>query len=436
MANQPALDALARILPEEAAATPDGRLAIGGADVVALAEQYGTPLQVFDEAGLRRGIRRMIDGLASRWPNSEVLFASKSLPLVAMYAIAASEGLSVDVAGEGELRLAVAGGVAPERIHLHGNAKSDAEIRAVVELGIGTVVVDGPDDIARLERFVPAGRTQRVLVRVIPGVEVDTHEAMRTGGATSKFGLLPDQARELIDALRGHDRILVEGVHLHIGSQILDPAPFAQAVHMLAPFADLRVFDVGGGLGVAYSDRDVPPTVDDYLDAVVAAASVVLPADAKLLIEPGRSLVARAGVTAYRVETVKTTGRTFVALDGGIADFLEMAASDLQLSAIVADRATATPDTTAQVVGRQCESGDLFVDEGRLHAPRIGDTVVVGATGAYSYTTTNNYNGALRPAVVFVANGTARLAARRERPDELLALHQPALDTDWSALPA
>jgi len=426
--------ALRDILPEETT-TKDGRLVIGGRDVAELAAEYGTPVQIFDEVGMRRGIRRLIDGLAERWPNSEVLFASKSLPLVAMYALAASEGLSIDVAGEGELRLALAAGVDPARIHLHGNAKSDAEISLAVDSGVGTVIVDGPDDIRRLDRFVPEGRVQDVLIRVIPGVDAATHATMQTGGHDSKFGLLPEQAHALIEELRDHPRIHVEGVHLHIGSQILDETQFADAVRQLRQFEGLETYDVGGGLGVAYTLDDVPPTVDAYLDAIVEAAREVLPEGAKLLIEPGRSVVARAGVTAYRVSTVKETSKRFVAIDGGLADLVDIGYMDLRVSTLVAERADEEPDTTVQLVGRQCESGDVFMDDGRLHSPAIGDTVVAAATGAYSYTMTNNYNGALRPAVLFVANGVVRVAARRETYDEYLALHAPALGVDWSAAP-
>lgn len=404
-------------------------------DVAELAARYGTPVQIFDEEGLRRTIRRFVDGLASRWPSSEVLFASKALPLVAMYGIAAAEGLAIDVAGEGELRLAMAAGVDPARIHLHGNAKSDAELRHALEAGVGCVIVDGPDDLRRIERWVPAGRAQRVLIRVIPGVEASTHDSMKTGDASSKFGVLPGQAAEMIETLADHPTIRLDGVHLHIGSQILDTAEFQQAVARLAAFPELDVYDVGGGLGVAYSAADAPPTIEEYLDAIVEAARAALPPTAKLLIEPGRSIVARAGITAYRLETLKETGHRFAAIDGGIADMLEVAASGLEMSAIIAERADSPADTPVRIVGRQCESGDVFVRNGALGSPRVGDTVVVPATGAYSYTTTNNYNGALRPAVVFVSGGRARVAARRETWDDLLALHAPALDTDWSRLP-
>ncbi len=430
-----AFETLRDVLPIGSSLADDGRLEIGGVAVTDITREYGTPVQIFDEAGLRQTIRRFVDGLAERWPNSQVLFASKSLPLFAMYSIAESEKLAVDVAGEGELLLALAAGVSPERLHLHGNAKTDAEIQLALEHRIGSIIVDGPDDIARIERFAPEGYRQRILIRVIPGVAADTHSSMMTGGRTSKFGVLPSQANEMIRDLEQHPSIHVEGVHLHIGSQILDAAPFALAVETLAAFPEMEAYDVGGGLGVAYNAAHEPPQIEEYLDTIVNAAKRVLPSEARLLIEPGRSIVGRSGVTAYDISTVKTTSKTFVAVNGGLADNVELYFVD-EMSAIIADRAGLEPDTPVKVVGRQCESGDVFVRRGSLNAPEVGDVLVVPATGAYCYTMANNYNGALRLPVVFAANGTVRVAARRETRDEFMALHAPAREADWASLPS
>ncbi|WP_430645097.1 diaminopimelate decarboxylase [Agromyces sp. GXS1127] len=428
--NRPApagtrLGELWRILPEEATATDDGVLEIGGVAVTELAERFGTPLHVYDEVGLRRQIRRFVDGLRSRWPNSEVLFASKSLPAVGMYRIAQEEGLSVDVAGGGELRLALAAGVDPARIHMHGNAKTDAELRMALEAGIDTIIVDNEDELDRLERLLD--RPQKLLLRVIPGVEAKTHASQATGGASSKFGLPLDQAERAIARMQAHRFMRFEGVHLHIGSQILDTAQFAEAVAKISSVGAFGTYDVGGGLGIAYTYDEQAPTVEDYLDAVVAAARANLPADARVLIEPGRSIVGRAGVTLYRTTTVKRTGRTFVAVDGGLADQMDIALTQQRYEAILADRLLEPWTETVQVVGRQCESGDLLVDGAAMPPARVGDLVVMPATGAYAYTMSNNYNGALKPAIVFVADGAARLVARRETYDDLLATHAPAM---------
>jgi diaminopimelate decarboxylase len=419
------LGELWRILPEEATASGDGVLEIGGVAVTELAERFGTPLHVYDEAGLRRQIRRFVDGLRDRWPNSEVLFASKSLPAVGMYRIAQEEGLSVDIAGGGELQLALAAGVDPARLHFHGNAKTDAELRMALDAGIDTIIVDNDDELDRLERLLE--RPQKLLLRVIPGVEAKTHASQATGGVHSKFGLPLDQAERAIARMQAHPLMRFEGVHLHIGSQILDTAQFAEAVAKISTVGTFDTYDVGGGLGISYTYAEEAPSVESYLDAIVAAARAYLPADARLLIEPGRSIVARAGVTLYRVTTVKRTGRTFVAVDGGLADQMDIALTQQRYEAIIADRLLEPWTETVQLVGRQCESGDLLVDGAPMPPARVGDLVVMAGTGAYAYTMSNNYNGALKPAIVFVGDGDARLVTRRETYDDLLATHAPAL---------
>ncbi|RRJ86820.1 diaminopimelate decarboxylase [Gulosibacter macacae] len=424
------MNRLGHVLPATAEVT-NGKLRIGGIAVSELVAEYGTPLHIYDEEALRAQMRSYVDGMRQRWPNSDVLFASKAAPLVAIYAIAAAEGMAIDIAGSGELELALAAGVDPERIYFHGNAKTDYELARAIEVGVHMIVVDSEDELDRLERLVPATHKQRLLLRVIPGVDAQTHASMNTGGSDSTFGLPPARVHELIEDLRDHDRLDVVGVHVHIGSQILNTGQFAEAVAALAPIGGLKVYDLGGGLGVAYHEHEIAPSVDEYLDALIAAARKHLPADAQLLIEPGRSTVARAGVTAYRVVVVKQTGKRFVAVDGGMADQLEVPLTGVRFDAILADRADEAPDTEVQLVGRQCESGDLLIDDARLPSPRVDDIVVMPVTGAYSYTMTNNYNGALRPAVVMVSNGKARLAARREEVADLLRLHEPAGGYDW-----
>ena len=418
------------LFPEHSSVTPDGELAIGGVGVRDLAERFGTPAYIVDEAGLRNQARRMRDGLAARHPDSEVVFASKSFPCLAAYQVFAAEGLSIDVAGAGELVMALAAGVRPERMYLHGNAKTTAELAMALEAGVATVVVDNFDDIDRLEQLAHS-RPQRVLIRIIPGVAPETHESQSTGGADSKFGLPLDQAREAITRIRASQQLHLDGLHLHIGSQILDTEPFARAVEAVAVLGTFGVYDVGGGLGVRYTLEDDAPSVAQYLDTIAEAARAYLPAGAKLVIEPGRSLVARSCVTLYRVTTVKRTGRTFVAVDGGMADNLDAALTGQGFEAALATRMTAEPDEITQLVGRQCESGDLLVANLPLPGPEVGDLIAMPVTGAYTYTMANNYNGALRPPIVFCRDGQARLVAERETHEHVLALHRPALDTTW-----
>lgn len=414
---------LERVFPPTAEVVDDGVLTVGGCLVPALAAEFGTPLYVIDELGLRDRMRAYRDGLAKRWPNSQVAFASKSLPVLAAYAVAQSEGLGVDVAGAGELLLALAAEVDPVSIHLHGNAKSDEELRLAIEVGVGLIVIDGEADVERLDQLLD--RPQNVLVRVVPGVETSTHPSVATGGTRSKFGLPVTQAITLIERLRRHRYIRPVGVHLHIGSQILELDSFRRAIESLADLGDFDVYNVGGGLGVDYNLDEHTPDLDQYLDALTETARRVLPSASRLMIEPGRSLVARAGITVYRVNNVKETGATFVAVDGGLADQLNVPLTNTRFTPLVANRADKVPNTLAQLVGRQCESGDLLVDGAHLSSPQRGDTVVLAATGAYGYTLSNNYNGALKPAVVFVREGMARLAVRRQTYVEFLAPHLP-----------
>jgi diaminopimelate decarboxylase len=417
------------IYPEHASVADGGELAVGGVGVRELAARFGTPAYIVDEEGLRQQARRMRAGLAARHPDSEVLFASKSFPCAAAYRLFNDEGLGIDVAGAGEFLMARAAGVPPERMYLHGNAKTTAEIRMAAEAGIAAVVVDNFDDIDRLESLVTG--EQGVLIRIIPGVDVQTHESMATGGDASKFGLPLDQAREAITRVRASSRLRLDGLHVHIGSQILDTEPFARAVEAVSALGTFGVYDIGGGLGVRYTYQDKAPATEEYLDTVTGAARAYLPAGAKLIIEPGRSLVARSCVTLYQVSTVKRTGRTFVAVDGGMADNLDIALTGQRYEAAVATRMTEPADQTVDLVGRQCESGDRLVAGLGLPAPAVGDLVVMPVTGAYTYTLANNYNGALRPPIIFCRNGEARLAAERETHEHVLALHRPALDPGW-----
>ncbi|MFC7764769.1 diaminopimelate decarboxylase family protein [Leucobacter soli] len=225
--------------------------------------------------------------------------------------------------------------------------------------------------------------------------------------------------------MSAHPLMELDGVHVHIGSQILNVDQFAQAVDSISRSGTFRTYDIGGGLGVKYTYDEVAPSVEEYLDRVVEAAAAHLPADARLVIEPGRSIVARAGVTLYRVVSVKRSGRDFVAVDGGMADQLDIALTGQRYEAVLANRMTEPWDEEVQIVGRQCESGDLLVEDARMPAPAVDDLVALATTGAYSYSMTNNYNGALRPAIVFVQEGEARLVARRETYEDLLRLHEP-----------
>ena len=414
-------DPLIGLFPDGAHVDRDGELVVAGIRLTELAERFGTPTYVFDENALVHEAIRMREALASRWPRSRVLFASKAFPCVAAYRTMAAAGLGVDVAGGGELAAALAAGVSPDQIVLHGNAKTSEEISSAVEAGVGMIVIDNFDDIERLERIVPD--TQDVLIRVIPDVAADTHEAMATGQRGSKFGLTRGDAEAAISRVRNSERLNLRGLHMHIGSQICDTAPYTEAVKALADFGEFDVYDLGGGLGARYTYSDTPPTVEEWLDALTAAARQYLPAHAQLMIEPGRSLVARSGMTIYRTVSVKHGEPTFVAVDGGMGDNMDVALYGQRFEATVADRVGG--GASVDLVGRHCESGDRISAGVALREPRVGDVIAVPVTGAYCFTMANNYNGARRPPVVFCRDGEAQLVVRRETYDDMLRRDQP-----------
>jgi diaminopimelate decarboxylase len=412
------VDALLSLFPPGSAVDPDGMLTIGGCRADALAEAHGTPVLVVAEEALRARAREYVDGLVARWPNSRVVFASKAFPCTAVQRVMVEEGLGLDVAGGGEIVTALKAGADPALLVLHGNAKTDEEIAMVAEHGIGLVVVDNADDVDRLEA---TGREHDVLVRVIPGVTADTHASVLTGHAGSKFGLAPAAAAELIRRIERSPRLRMQGLHVHVGSQILDVEPFAASVAPVAALGEFPVYDLGGGLGARYSYADHPPSVGAYLDALIGAAREHLPAEAEVIIEPGRSMVASAAATLYRVVTVKRGEITFVAVDGGMGDNLEVALFDQRFEAGIADRLEAGGGERVTVVGRHCESGDVLIDGIELASPRVGDLLAVPVTGAYCFTMANNYNGTRRIPVVFAAAGAAREVVRRETWADLLA---------------
>jgi diaminopimelate decarboxylase len=405
------------LFPPGSSVDPDGELVVGGCRLADLAGRWGTPLYVVAEQAVRAQVRRYRQALEAHWPDSRMVFASKAFPCTAVYRLMTSEGIGVDVAGAGELIMALAGGVDPALIVMHGNAKTPAELRMAVDAGVGLVVIDNTDDIDRIEDLVRA--EQPVLVRVIPGVRPDTHEAVATGQAGSKFGLPIPAARAAIARLRHSDKLRLDGVHMHIGSQIQDIKPYERAVEALAELGDFPVYNLGGGLGARYTYADQPPSPEDWIGVLAAAARRHLPAGARLIIEPGRSLVAPFGVTVYRVISVKGDEPRFVAVDGGMADNMEVALYGQRFEATVTSRVGG--GRPVELVGRHCESGDRLISGVPLRDPRPGDLVAVPVTGAYCYSMASNYNGAMRPPVVFCQNGRARLAVRRETQADFLS---------------
>ena len=403
-----------------------GHLEIGGCDVVELAAEFGTPAYVYAVDELRDRARAYVEAFRSRTDDFEVLYASKAAPITAIYRLFAEQGLSVDVASGGELHMALAAGFEPERIYLHGNNKNEAELRYAIEAGVGHIVLDSFDEIALLERLLE--RPQRVLIRVTPGIKADTHSYIQTGQLDSKFGfgLEDGLAARAIDEVRGSSRLELTGLHAHIGSQIFELEPYTKAIEALAELVGgdwCQILTVGGGLGIAYTSEDEPPSVDAYAEVKVRGVERIFDPVPRILVEPGRSLVGNAGLTMYTVGTVKEIPgvRTYVAVDGGMSDNLRPMLYGARYEAIVADRAGEAPESPATIAGMHCESGDLLIRDVMLAAPRAGDVLVTPATGAYGHAMANNYNGVPRPPVIFCSGGDARVVVGRESWDDLLA---------------
>ncbi len=417
-----ATSTLSAVYPLGSRVNEQGRLEIGGCDTVELAREFGTPAYVVAEDDLRWRARAFLDALAARHADYDVLFASKAFPCTAVYRLLAEEGLACDVASGGELFLALRGGFDPARIYFHGNAKSVEELCYAVDAGVGHIVIDSLHELERLERVVAeAGRRQEVLIRITPGVAGDTHHAISTGQADSKFGFAPAAAREAIARIADAPHLELVGLHFHIGSQLLALEPFRDAVRMLAALGDFPVYNVGGGLGVAYTSADRPPAIADYVDAIVSTLHDELGPDKRLLLEPGRAVVANSAVTLYTVETVKRNVSTWVAVDGGMSDNLRPMLYGSKYEALVADRPLASGGELCKLAGKHCESGDVIVRDVWLSDPAPGDVIATPVTGAYGYSLANNYNAVPRPPVIFCQDGEARVVVRRETYEDLAA---------------
>jgi diaminopimelate decarboxylase len=404
--------AVSHVYPLGSRLNERGRLEVGGCDVVELAAEFGTPAYVYAEDDMRARARAFVEALRARTEQFEVIYASKAFPCAATYRLFAEEGLSADVASGGELHLALAGGMDPARLYMHGNNKSQADLDYAIESGIGHIVVDSFDEIERLR-----GRGRRVLLRVTPGIEPRTHEFIRTGQVDSKFGFQMDEVERAVAACADAG-LELRGLHAHIGSQILEVDVFARLGELLASMGDWPLLNLGGGLGIAYTAEDTPPSIEDYVDALVTHA----PEGVTLLCEPGRALVGNAGVTLYTVGTIKRIPdvRTYVAVDGGMSDNLRPMLYGARYEAEIADRfAEEGAGELSTIAGMHCESGDVLVRDVLLNEPRVGDVLVIPATGAYSHAMANNYNAVPRPPVVFCRDGDARVVVRRETFDDL-----------------
>ncbi|HEU4977254.1 MAG TPA: diaminopimelate decarboxylase [Solirubrobacteraceae bacterium] len=412
---------LSHAYPLGSRVAPTGRLELGGCDAVELAREFGTPCYVVVEDDIRARAHAFVEAFRARTDRFEVHFAAKAFPCSAVLRLMAEAGLACDVASGGELHLALRAGFDPARIHLHGNAKSERELREALDAGVGDVVLDNAQDLDRLEALLPPGARQRVQMRIAPGISPDTHPGISTGGPNTKFGFSLHDAPAAIARVQASDRLDLDGLHLHIGSQIMDLEPFRDAVAAIAALGDFRTVNLGGGLGAVYTAEDRPPSIEDYVAAKVDAVRELLGPDVRVLDEPGRALVANACVTLYSVETVKRNVSTWVAVDGGMSDNLRPMLYGARYEAAIADRITAPGTVRCHLAGKHCESSDVIAYDAELADPRPGDVVVTPATGAYCFSMSNSYNGVPRPPVVFARDGQARVVVRRETYDDLEA---------------
>jgi diaminopimelate decarboxylase len=415
-------DVLSELLPDTAQ-VDDGELVLGGVRASELAREFGTPVVVYDEATLRAQARAYREAA----PGALVVYGTKAFPSIAVLQLLAEEGLGADVSTVGELEFALRAGITGERLVIHGNNKEDELLHRSAEVG-ALIVLDSLDELERA-RTIGAGRC---LVRVTPGIEADTHEGIMTGHLGSKFGLPPDDA---VEAVRRLPECL--GLHVHVGSQLLHFGASLMTVTWIADFAARlraeldwtpRIVDFGGGLGARHVLEEPSFTIGEFVGGLLAEHERSwqlhgLPA-AELVLEPGRSLVSRAGVTLYSVGGVKHTSAatTFVTIDGGMSDNPRPAMYNARYTALLANRADEAPTGAYAVAGKHCESSDVLIERVELPEPRRGDLLAIPVTGAYTLSMSSNYNAVLRPPAVLVTDGEARLIRRRETVEDLFAL--------------
>lgn len=430
--------ALRPLLPLTAAVNAAGHLTIGGCDALELAERFGTPLYVFDEEDLRQRCRELRREFEARLPDVAVIYAAKAYLGRALARLLADEGLGLDVVSGGEIALARLAEFPMERVHFHGNNKSRAELAEALAAGVGRVVIDNRQEIALLDELArSAGRRQPVLLRVTPDVDAHTHAHITTGLLDSKFGLpiADGQAEAAMQHALAAPGLEVLGVHCHIGSQVFETGPYAEAIGKALAFAAamtrrgmrLREFSPGGGFGLQYVRGEAPPPISAYAQAIAEAVregcrrhGLELP---RVVVEPGRSLVGRAGLALYTVGSRKEIPgvRTYVAVDGGMADNIRPAIYGARYEALAAGRPLAAAEETVTIAGKYCESGDILVTDARLPRLQPGEVLAMPAAGAYCLAMASNYNLSLRPAVIFVRDGQARLVRRREAYEDLAA---------------
>lgn len=419
-----------------------GEMTIGDVSVVAIAREHGTPVYIYDERTLRASMHAAREAFSDVLPTSRVVYAGKAFLAKALVEMLIEEGLGLDSVSGGELYVGLHSGMPPERMSLHGNNKSRAELQMAIEAGIGKIIVDNFDEIDML-RELTAGLAEpmTVLLRVNPGVDVHTHKKISTGLADSKFGLpiADGQAARAVQLLSGIPGLHLAGYHAHIGSQLFEPEPYIDAIDEIMRFAaemrqahgvELEQLSPGGGFGIAYVDADDPPAMQRWAETLAEAVRRGCErhglAEPVVTVEPGRSIVGRAGVAVYEVGSRKEIPgvRTYVAVDGGMADNIRPTLYEAVYTAGLANREGDGATEEVTIAGKYCESGDILIEGITVPVLKQGDLLAIPAAGAYSLAMASNYNMSLRPAIVMVRDGQARVIRRRESFADLLRLDQ------------
>ncbi|MDB9496926.1 diaminopimelate decarboxylase [Spirulina major CS-329] len=422
------------ILPLTAQVNGLDHLTLGGCDVVELVNTYGSPLYILDEQTLRTACQQYRDGFRRYYGGeSQVIYASKAWSCLAVCAIVASEGLGFDVVSGGELQTTLQAGVTSDRIYFHGNNKSVAELRFGVEQGC-TIIVDNWLELEHLAELATPAHPAQIFLRLTPGIECHTHEYIRTGHIDSKFGFDPTQLPEVFAWIGDRPQLRCTGLHAHIGSQIFERQPHQDLggvlvdwmVQAIAAGLPIDTLNIGGGLGICYTESDDPPTIDEWVQAAANAVQTACEARnlplPRLICEPGRSLIANACATAYTVGSCKTVPgiRTYIAVDGGMSDNPRPITYQSLYRIVLANRMSAAATETVTVAGKHCESGDVVIHDAQLPPTAAGDVVVVPSTGAYNYSMASNYNRIGRPAAVVVNQGEAEVILERETYEDLI----------------
>jgi diaminopimelate decarboxylase len=428
---------LSQILPLTAGVSAAGHLTVAGCDAVELAREFGTPLYVFDEETVRSQCRAFQKAFQSRYPETAVAYAAKAYLGRALAAVIAEEGMHLDVVSGGELAIAASVNFPPERIHFHGNNKSEQELHEALDYGIGRIVIDNFHELQLLNAVARAkGVRQQALVRLSPGIDPHTHSHTTTGTLDNKFGIpMALQGEAAVRQALEMPGVELTGLHVHLGSPVFELEPYTRAVELVFEFAagvwdrlgfEMREFSPGGGFAVGYTGDQLPPAPDDYAEAIVppllAACDRHNLTKPRIFIEPGRSIVARAGVALYTVGGWKDVPgvRRFVSVDGGMADNIRPAIYGSRYTALVANRMGDERRETVTVAGKYCESGDILLKDTELPPLEPGDLLAMPAAGAYALAMASNYNASLRPAIVLVRDGEARLIRRRETYEDLM----------------